>query len=57
MTILSILALWCLAGLFSSRLRKAPGRAWARFWRTVALVVYLHKPWHVARDRARRELP
>lgn len=29
---------------------------WARFWCAVILAAYLHKPWRVARDRARREI-
>lgn len=28
--------------------------AWTRFWHAVALVVWMHLPWRVARDRARR---
>lgn len=28
--------------------------SWARFWHAVALVVWMHLPWRVARDRARR---
>lgn len=30
--------------------------AWARFWAAVIIVIYLHRPWRVAIDRARREI-
>lgn len=31
-------------------------RGWTRFWHAVAIWVYLHRPWRVARDRARRRV-
>jgi hypothetical protein len=31
-------------------------RGWTRFWHAVAIRVYLHRPWRVARDRARRRV-